>query len=148
MILWLMDPIGKTMLPERRNQSGLLNLKRKKVTLIMEKRRKRRVGLVVENKKELLKNCSLAAVEIKRGKIGRIVTVIGLKRKGNAKGPRKWDGSEDEFKPESDAEKPEEAAAEEEESEEGEEEEEVNSEDMSDSQDEKEDKSKKKKEVK
>merc|ERR1712198_213145 len=45
-ILWWMDPIVKTMLPERRNQSGLLNLKRKKVTLIMEKRRKRRVGLV------------------------------------------------------------------------------------------------------
>ena len=51
----------------------------------MEKRRKRRVGLVVENKKELLKNYSLAAVEQKRGKIGRIVTVIGLKRKGNAR---------------------------------------------------------------
>merc|ERR1711978_520144 len=44
--------------------------------------------------------------------------------KGKGKGPRKWDGSEDEFKPESDIEKKEDAAAEEEEeSEEGEEEE-------------------------
>merc|ERR1712098_967323 len=58
--------------------------------------------------------------------------------KGKGKGPRKWDGSEDEFKPESDAEKPEEAAGEEDGSEEEVNSEDMSSEDMSDSQDEKE----------
>ena len=53
--------------------------------------------------------------------------------KGKGKGPRKWDGSEDEFKPESDTDKKEEDAVEEEESEDGEEEEEVASEDLPES---------------
>ena len=53
--------------------------------------------------------------------------------KGKGKGPRKWDGSEDEFKPESDTDKKEEDAVEEEASEDGEEEEEVASEDLPES---------------
>ena len=61
--------------------------------------------------------------------------------KGKGKGPRKWDGSEDEFKPDSDVEKPEDALGEEEEEDDSDEE--IPSDDLEETPDEDEEKPKK-----
>merc|ERR1719350_425442 len=133
MTSWWTDLTVRTMLQKRRNPNGHQRLPNQKVILIMEKR-KRRKEEPGGNKRKCRYPGSFWATRPAKGVAGagpmtqiaidqgrrrgrlchqRSLTEVTLwttreeeeQAKGKGKGPRKWDGSEDEFKPEIDPEK-------------------------------------------